>query len=52
MSDDEPDQSAEDPGAQEPPEPQPEPAYPALELDQFRESDHGERAGWRSLDDA
>jgi hypothetical protein len=51
MSDDEPDQPAEDLGTQEP-EPQPEPAYPALELDQMRESDQSGGAGWRSLDDA
>jgi len=46
MSDDEPDTSSEEPLE---PEPQAEPAYPPLELDKVRESDHGERTG--SLDD-
>ncbi len=50
MSDEETSEPAEDIGPQEP-EPAPEPAYPALELDQLRESDPGERAGWRSLDE-
>jgi hypothetical protein len=50
MSDEETSEPAEDPGPQDP-EPQSEEAYPALELDQLRESDRGERAGWRSLDE-
>ena len=49
MSDEETSEPAEEAGQQEP-EPASEPAYPALELDQFRESDSGERAAWRSLD--
>jgi hypothetical protein len=49
MSDDEPDQPSEDPSPE--PEPDADPAYPPLELDKFSESDHGERGGWRSLDD-
>jgi hypothetical protein len=50
MSDEETSEPTEDPGPQEP-KPQPEDAYPALELDQLRESDHGNHAGRRSLDD-
>ena len=50
MSDEETSEPAEEPGQQEP-EPAPEPAYPALELDQLRESDSGERAGWRPSDE-
>jgi hypothetical protein len=51
MSDEEPDEPTE--GTQPPPEPEPapEPAYPSLELTELSESDHGERGGWRSLDD-
>jgi hypothetical protein len=50
MRDDETPEPPEDPGSQEP-EPAPEPAYPPLEFDKLSESDHGERGGWRSLDD-
>lgn len=50
MSDEETSEPAEEPGPQEP-EPAPEPAYPPLELDQLSESDSGEGAGWRSLDE-
>jgi hypothetical protein len=46
MSDDEPTEPTD-----EAPEPAREEAYPALELDKLSESDHGERAGWRSLDE-
>ena len=50
MSDEETREPTEEPGQQKP-EPAPQTAYPALELDQFHESDRGERASWRSLDE-
>jgi hypothetical protein len=51
MSDDEPNDTPTDSGEDLEATPEPEQAYPSLELDKLSESDHGEHDDWLQLGD-